>query len=137
MSLSGSCLCGAVRYVIDGEPKFASKCYCKDCQKETGTGHITAIAVPDAAVHFTGEIKQFSKQGDSGQLVVRGFCPTCGTTLFGRPQMFSGLTLIRAGTLDDASSIKPSVAVFGSRAPHWDQPPANMQVFPELPPPRG
>lgn len=136
MSLNGSCLCGAVRYVIEGEPKFASKCYCRDCQKETGTGHTTVLAVPDAAVRFSGEVKEFSRPGGTGQHIVRGFCPSCGTTLYGRPQLYGGLTLIRAGTLEDASSVQPAVAVFASRAQPWDQPPPGLQAFAELPPPR-
>lgn len=136
MSFSGSCLCGAVRYVSDSEPKVISKCYCKDCQKESGTGHITVVAVPDASVRVTGEVREYSRMGGSGQPVVRTFCPTCGTTLFGRPMKLSGVTMIRAGTLDEMPPLEPSMAVFASRAPQWDQPPADVQPFAELPPRR-
>ena len=36
--ITGSCLCGAVKYEINGDPVFAGLCHCKDCQKYTGTG---------------------------------------------------------------------------------------------------
>jgi hypothetical protein len=136
MSMSGGCLCGAVRYVIRGEPQFTGKCYCKDCQKESGTGHLTLVAVPDAAVEITGNVKQYIKSGGSGQSLERSFCPVCGTTVFARPQVMAGLTMIRAGTLDDTSAINPEIAIYGSRATHWDQPPAGWKVFPETPPAR-
>ena len=50
MSLKGSCLCGAVRYTAESEPIFSGHCHCLDCQKESGCGHITVAAVPDATV---------------------------------------------------------------------------------------
>jgi hypothetical protein len=136
MSLSGSCLCGAVRYTVASEPKFVSKCYCKDCQKESGAGHITVVAVPDSTVQMQGETRDYTVNGSSGQPVVRTFCPKCGATLFGRPKVLSGLTMIRAGTLDEAPPIQPSLGVYASRAPQWDQPPAGLNVFAEMPPPR-
>lgn len=135
MSLTGGCLCGAVRYTIEGEPRFAGKCYCTDCQKESGTGHITIIAVPDEEVTVTGETRDFVRPGDSGQDVVRTFCPKCGTTLFGRPSLMSGITMIRTGTLDDSSMVVPAIAVYGGSAPAWDQPPQDIQVFAGMAPP--
>jgi hypothetical protein len=136
MTMTGGCLCGAVRYEIEGAPIFAGNCYCKDCQKETGTGHLTIAAFPDAAVKLSGAVTTFTKNGDSGKPLDRGFCPKCGSTLYGRPQAMPGVTMIRAGTLDDPSAVKPRSSVYASRAVHWDPPPAGLPAFPELPPPR-
>jgi len=44
-TMAGGCLCGAVRYVITGAPRFISQCCCKDCQKATGTGHTTIVGI--------------------------------------------------------------------------------------------
>ena len=30
--LSGACLCGTVRYEIDGRPRFMYRCYCDKCR---------------------------------------------------------------------------------------------------------
>ena len=49
-TLSGGCLCGDIRYHISAAPLFVSQCFCRDCQKATGTGHTTIVGV-DAA-HF-------------------------------------------------------------------------------------
>lgn len=44
MSLTGTCLCGAVRYEASAEPVFSGNCYRIDCQKEAGSGHLTVVA---------------------------------------------------------------------------------------------
>ncbi len=134
MSLTGSCLCGAVRYTASAEPVFSGHCHCADCQKETGCGHLTIVAVPDAAVEITGPTSTFAKVSASNQPNVRTFCSKCGSTLFSRPQSLAGMTLLRAGTLDDPSQISPSMSIFTSRAHAWDQPNASLPSFPEMPP---
>ena len=134
MSLSGTCLCGSVRYESAAEPVFSGHCYCLDCQKETGGGHLTVAAVPDATVKVTGPTSTFSKPGGSGQPIERTFCSKCGSTLFSRPQAYAGMTLLRAGTLDDPSQITPGMSIYTSRAQPWDQPNANIPGFPEMPP---
>jgi len=134
MSLAGGCLCGAVRYEIAGEPQFAGKCYCTDCQKETGTGHMTAIAVADSAITIAGEVRRFVKQGDSGHAVTRSFCPDCGTTLRGQPDVMPGMSMVRAGTLDDSSGLEMRSAIFCASARAWDRPPADLPGFDRMPP---
>jgi hypothetical protein len=134
MSLSGTCLCGAVRYDANVDPVFSGHCYCADCQKETGGGHVTVAAVPDASVKVTGATSTFTKQGGSGQSTERTFCPKCGSTIFSRPRIMAGMTMLRAGTLDNASGISPSMSIYTSRALAWDQPYAHLPGFPEMPP---
>jgi hypothetical protein len=134
MSLKGGCLCGAVRYEASAEPVFNGHCYCFDCQKETGCGHSTVAAVPEGAFKIKGATTTFSKTGASGQSIDRIFCPTCGTTVFSRPQAMAGMLMVRAGTLDDPSQIVPGMSIYASRAQPWDQPAAAIPSFPEMPP---
>jgi hypothetical protein len=134
MSLTGACLCGAVRYVASAEPVFCGHCYCTDCQKEAGSGHTTVAAVPDATVEITGPTRTFTKIAASGQPNERTFCSQCGSTLFSRPRSIDGITLLRVGTLDDPSQIAPSMSVYVSRAHAWDEPNASIPKFPEMPP---
>ncbi len=135
MTKTGGCLCGNVRYEVTGEPMFAGKCYCDDCHKESGTGHITIIAVAGDTVKVTGETKSYTQSGGSGSPVTRAFCPKCGTTLYSEPSVMSGSKLIRIGTLDDASGIMPGMAIFGAKVSDWDQPPAGLEVHAGMPMP--
>lgn len=134
MSLAGTCLCGAVHYEASSEAVFSGHCYCVDCQKESGCGHATVVAVPDATVRITGPTSTFTKLAGSAHPNERTFCSKCGTTLFSRPQSMAGMTLLRAGTLDDPSQITPSMSIYTSRAHAWDQPNASIPRFPEMPP---
>ena len=65
--ITGSCQCGAVRYEIDAEPMVALHCECLDCKKSSGSGHITAGAFPEAAVHITGTLKELFESDGFGR----------------------------------------------------------------------
>ena len=132
MQLSGKCLCGAVRYESALPTAFMGKCYCEDCSNESGTGHITTVAVPDAGLKVIGAFSEYTKGSDDGSRLTKFFCPQCGSTLFMRPEKLNGLAVIRAGTLDDRSVIEPQLQMYVSRAPAWDRPDPNIKSFPEM-----
>ena len=78
----GSCLCGAVSFEVVGELPAPDACHCVQCRKHSG--HVFASTdVPRAAVTIRG--------GDaltwfrSSAKVRRGFCATCGSSLFFDP----------------------------------------------------
>ena len=52
---TGGCVCGAVRYRIEAEPVRSFQCQCRDCQRDTGSGHASVIVFPRAAMQVTGE----------------------------------------------------------------------------------
>ena len=133
MAMTGGCLCGAVRYELSGEPTFVGSCYCTQCQKESGAGHNTAVAMPNSATKITGETKVYSQPGASGKAVKRNFCANCGTTVFGQPELMPDTTIFRAGTLDDSSGLAISMAVYGAEAQSWDQPPEGIPIFAGMP----
>jgi len=95
---------------------------------------VTIAAVPDAAVKATGKTLTFGKPGASGQIVERTFCANCGTTVFSRPRAMPGMTMLRAGTLDNPSQVAPAMSIYASRAQAWDQPNSSIPAFPEMPP---
>lgn len=132
--MQGSCLCGNVHYTVSAEPVFTGKCYCLDCQKESGTGHSTAVAVPKPALKAEGVTQAYTKQADSGGDVTRSFCPSCGTTLFVESSGTPGLTIIRAGTLDEVPAVEVNMAVFCASQRPWDRPAEGMVQFERMPP---
>ncbi len=44
--ITGSCLCNAVKYIVNGSIKAVANCHCNTCQKLTG-GVFGTIAVID------------------------------------------------------------------------------------------
>ena len=132
VSFKGQCLCGAVRYESSGPAVFAGNCYCADCRRESGSGHITAVAVPDPTLTCTGETRDFTKPADSGGSIRNTFCPVCATTLFTHPSGLPGLALLRAGTLDAAAPVSPQMNMYVACAPAWDRPAPGLRDFPGM-----
>jgi len=134
MNMKGSCLCGAVSYHCAVAPALSGNCHCRDCQKASGSGYAPTFFVAEDAVSIAGEVKYYSHIADSGKRVWRGFCPTCGSQLFGKVEAMPGLLAIRAGTLDDPAQYHPDVDIYTSRAAPWDPIPDSATTFPEMPP---
>jgi len=132
--ISGGCACGAIRYECTAEPVFAAHCQCRACQHFSGTGHFSVMAVPKAAVTLTGTPKFYEAKGDSGNTLSRGFCPTCGSPVFGLTTGMPDMAVLPAGSLDDPSVFKPSVVVFTEHGPAWDYLDPALPKFPQMPP---
>ena len=116
---AGGCLCGAVRYQCAVEPMMTGNCHCRGCQKTSGGAFITAFAVPEDALTTTGKVTYFEVPADSGNMSRRGFCPTCGSWVFGGSSGMPGLAVLMAGSLDDASGLQPGMNIFTECAQPW------------------
>lgn len=131
---TGGCLCGAVRYSCEAAPMMAGHCHCEDCRRSSGTGHCSHLGVPEASVSLAGTTTCFAKPADSGNLVTRCFCPTCGAPVFSTNASMPGVVFLRASSLDDLEVFKPQIHVYVSRAATWDRPDATLPAFDTMPP---
>jgi len=131
-TFSGGCLCGSVRYESQAEPMVIGHCHCVDCRKSSGTGHCTHMVIPKDAFTVTGEIKFYDHPADSGNIVSRGFCPTCGCAIFSKNSGMPEIVFPRASSLDDPEVAKPQMVVYASRAPSWDAVDSSLPSFPEM-----
>lgn len=134
MTISGSCLCGAVRYQSSSSPVIAGNCHCKDCQKSSGSAYAPTLFVPLDTMTIEGEVRYFESAGATGAKVQRGFCPTCGSQLFSKSESMPTLIAVRAGTLDDTSQYQPQVDIYVSSAAPWDYIPPHAVTFDKMPP---
>jgi len=128
--LRGSCLCGGIRYEIQGELRLPLHCHCSMCRKATGTAFRTRASVRSRDFRWVvGEdlLSRYpSSDGD-----VRTFCGVCGSTLvtfFPNSPEELGLAL---GTLDDDPGVRPRLHVHvASKAP-WYEIADDLPQFPE------
>ena len=111
----GGCLCGAVRYHSPEDPIVTINCHCDDCRRSTGAVFSTNVMVPEDHLHVEGETRRYEHTADSGNVMTKSFCPTCGALLFGTSSGRHNIVSIRAGTMDDPDKITPSVNVFMDR----------------------
>jgi hypothetical protein len=119
-SYAGGCACGAVRYEIAAEPIRGFQCQCRDCQRDTGSGHASVMVFPRAAMRVTGPVSEISRTADTGARKTKGFCGSCGSPLYNKPLSKPDMIGVYVGTLDDPSSFKPQVVMFASRGYAWD-----------------
>jgi hypothetical protein len=114
----GRCLCEAVQYKVCGEPLIARICWCRVCQKISGNGTANAI-FPSSAIEVVGSMSCFTSKAESSDDISRHFCAHCGSHLFANSAASPQYRVVRLGTLDDPSSIKPIINMWASSAPSW------------------
>jgi hypothetical protein len=133
MKIEGGCLCGKVRYSADAEPAFVGVCHCKNCQKASGTAFAIVVGLPKPTLNVQGTLKTFTGQGDSGKATYRRFCPDCGSGLIDEAEVVPDVTMILAGTLDDASWVTPTTEIFCDSAQPWVNLSGERQRFAKMP----
>ena len=133
MGFEGGCLCGAVRFESKVDASVKGDCYCVDCRKSSGTAHCSHLMVPEDAFRIEGEVRFFDKPADSGNMVSRGFCPTCGSAVYSKNSGMPGMVFPRASALDDPEVFSAQMVVYASRAPSWARLPEDVPIFQLMP----
>ncbi len=104
----GSCLCGAVRFEVAGDLPGPDACHCGKCRKQSGH-YFASTDVPKSAVTIHGEDKLTWYQ--SSERARRGFCATCGSSLFWDP-LFRDWIGIAMGAFDTLTNTRLHVHIF-------------------------
>lgn len=119
MANTGGCLCGKIRYTLNADPLLCVTCHCKNCQRQAGSALSIIIGVPEDSIEVEGEVTTYNDTGDSGATVRRQFCNTCGSPVFTRVETPAGMMFIKAGTLDDTSSLEPAFHCYTKSKQNW------------------
>jgi hypothetical protein len=135
MEVTGGCLCRQVRYRITAAPIVTRICWCRDCQYFAAGSGTVNVCFPSNAITIEGEIKDYRSVADSGNVMHRRFCPSCGTALFSEAEVRPHLIFVRAGTLDDREIAQPASTIWTSSAPSWACINENLPRVERQPPP--
>ena len=119
-TVTGSCLCGGVRFEVDLPFRRANHCHCSRCRKHSGTFGLTQGRVARERFRLLdGEQLLRVFRPDAG--AVKVFCTSCGSSLFGGHWPEGEEVSVRLGSLDGDPEIRPEYHSFvDSRAP-WDE----------------
>ena len=112
--LSGNCLCGQASFEADGDIAMQGNCHCTDCQQTSGSAFATLLFFNEADVEIKGETTRFEHKVDSGNILIKDFCPTCGAQMFSRSQGRPGSIGIKAGIVNEKEHIQPQFNVYVS-----------------------
>ncbi len=113
--VTGGCLCGAVRYEVNGPQRAVVNCHCSQCRRTSG--HFvaaTACRRADLQLIQSGGLQWYQ----SSARARRGFCNVCGSSLFweetpdGKPADGPDATIsVMAGTLDGKTGLETAVEI--------------------------
>lgn len=132
---TGGCACGALRYEIAAEPLVMLDCQCRQCQRESGTGHASHLTFPRAAAAISGPATHWRATGDGGVVKERAFCPVCGAPVYMTFPALPEFLVVRAASLDEPSRYRPEMVVWHDAAQPWNHVDPSLPAFARMPPP--
>ena len=106
--VTGGCLCGAVRYEVQGKLSPIMYCHCTQCRRQTG--HFLA-STSCKRENFRLTREDGLKWYQSSDKARRGFCAVCGSVLFWDGTGF-GTMSIAAGSADTPTGVEPIAHIF-------------------------
>jgi hypothetical protein len=110
--ISGSCLCGSVRFAIRAPFTGFRYCHCSRCRKASGSAHAANLFVPRTQFEW--------------------FCGECGCRVPHEIRTRDDV-LVPAGLLDADPQLRPQNSIFWASKAPWYLEPHQMQLFSEYP----
>jgi hypothetical protein len=80
-----------------------------------------------------GELRNYCSVADSGAQIGRQFCEICGTPILSDLESQPDLLVIKAGSLDDPATFKPTANLWTAAAQPWHAMDADIPSFPQGP----
>lgn len=113
----GSCLCGNVRFSIEGTFERFYLCHCGHCRKDSGSAHTANLFSTTATLTWLSGQSSITRFQLAGSRHARSFCCQCGSAL---PLASDGLLVVPAGSLDTPLDLTPDGNLFTASRADWD-----------------
>ena len=132
MALSGSCLCGGVRFEVEPPFRRANHCHCSRCRKHSGTFGLTQGRVARERFRLLAGEELLRVYTPADGAAVKVFCSVCGSSLFGGHWPDGDEVSVRLGALDGDPGIRPQYHSFVDSRASWDVlPEDSLPRYPE------
>lgn len=119
MTITGSCLCGNVRFEILSEPHKFYLCHCTRCQKITGSAYAANMfSDADSVRWLAGAEFVTSYELSDTSFFNSCFCQVCGSPV-PRLAKSGNFMIIPAGCLNEAPAAKPQESIFWYDRASW------------------
>ena len=131
--ITSACRCGEVTYQLTEPPLVVIACHCRECQKlSTSAFSITAL-VNTTAVTFKGDLKEWRRIADSGNVNGAKFCGTCGNRIFHFNSAGPDKLKLKPSNLSHTQIINPTMHVWVSQKQEWYEIPEEVAQFDKQP----
>jgi hypothetical protein len=112
----GGCLCGAIRYRIEGSPRRATSCHCVHCRRSSAAAFVTWVEFGSSEFALlAGSPFRYESRPD----VTRQFCGACGTQLTYQHAREPETIDVTACSLDEPERVTPDDHVWCDRMLPW------------------
>lgn len=126
----GSCLCGAVRFEIEGAFENFFLCHCGRCRKGSGSAHGANLFATKAKIAWLSGEGQVASFALAGTRHARSFCKVCGSAL---PSVQGELLVVPAGGLDSPLAKRADAHICVASRADWDCELERVASFEALP----
>ena len=128
--LAGACECGAVRYTVADEFRYAMNCHCSRCRASTGSAFKAFAGIEREKLEITRGRDSLLVFGEEDLNHTR--CAVCGSLLFSvvRDGAYVHVAL---GSLVDPPSIRPTSHMFVGSKARWFEITDDLPQFEEYP----
>jgi len=115
---TGSCLCGGVKFTIEGDLQPIQICHCGQCRKAQGSAFVTNIPVAVNVFKLVAGAQLLqSFQSSPGK--DRVFCKQCGSPVYSKKATMPDVLRVRAGLLDGDLATRPVVHFYTQFKANW------------------
>ncbi len=118
--VTGGCLCGGIRYRIDGAFGVTANCHCTMCRKAQGSAFATNANVARDDFHLLQGADLITEyESSAGKL--RCFCRVCGSPIYSYRVAEPAVVRVRFGTLDGDPGVRAALHfAVESKAPWFE-----------------
>ena len=127
--LAGKCECGAVRYRVADEFRYAANCHCSRCRAATGSAFKPFAGIEREKLEVTCGADALLVHGEEGLNDTR--CAACGSLLYSvvRDGEYVHVAL---GSLVDEPTIRPAGHIYVGSKAAWFEITDDLPQFEEL-----
>ncbi len=129
---TGSCLCGSIKFKMEGEFQKFFLCHCSRCRKSSGTAHCSNLFAPGGKLTWLSgqELLSFYRHEDTN--FARNFCSKCSSLM---PVYVEARDIVAtpAGCLDSDVDITPQAHIFTDSKGNWDEVLNDIPAFEKMP----
>ena len=122
---TGSCLCGGVTFSLK-HPRDVVNCHCGECRKFHGNyAAYTKVKLEDIHIVNEEKISWYQLKNNRAK---RGFCKTCGSSLFWQPEGGDGIC-VSAGALDVPTGLRATKNIYTDYASDFYEMDDNLENY--------
>lgn len=117
-TISGGCLCGAVKFTVKDQFDSFYFCHCQQCRKFTGSSHASNLLTSPDNIQWESGYEKAIRYDHEERAFTKVFCSLCGSGL-PHESKDGRLLIVPAGSLDREPLKVPNAQIFCSEKAGW------------------